>query len=194
MKSGDGNDFSKKDLILQTTLELIKNEGIEQVTVRKIANRANVNAALINYHFGSKDKLLNDAIRMLVNSFRESFDVLEELDIEPRERLKRFFAAYVRLIKKYPFIIERFMKQDPFIFESQKEYFHFIRAIGLKRLQATIRELTGEEDPRRLTIMLSHLLGAVILPILIEPLYEDVTGYPMPELEERIDLLLERYL
>lgn len=61
MKSGDGNDFSKKDLILQTTLELIKNEGIEQVTVRKIANRANVNAALINYHFGSKDKLLNDA-------------------------------------------------------------------------------------------------------------------------------------
>lgn len=194
MKSGDGNDFSKKDLILQTTLELIKNEGIEQVTVRKIANRANVNAALINYHFGSKDKLLNDAIRMLVNSFRESFDVLEELDIEPRERLKRFFAAYVRLIKKYPFIIERFMKQDPFIFESQKEYFHFIRAICLKRLQATIRELTGEEDPRRLTIMLSHLLGAVILPILIEPLYEDVTGYPMPDLEERIDLLLERYL
>lgn len=63
MKKTQGHELKKKELILKVTLDLIKNEGFEGITIRKIASKANVNVALINYHFGSKNKLVNEIIQ-----------------------------------------------------------------------------------------------------------------------------------
>ena len=41
--------------------------------------------------------------------------------------------------------------------------------------------------------MVSHLLGAIFLPTLIEPLYETVTGYPFSDIETQVEILLDRY-
>lgn len=46
-----------KEKILDATLHLIKSEGIDSVTIRKIASEAGTNVALINYYFGSKENL-----------------------------------------------------------------------------------------------------------------------------------------
>lgn len=43
-------DVTRKDLILQATLQLIDDEGFDAISSRKIAKRANVNVALINYY------------------------------------------------------------------------------------------------------------------------------------------------
>ena len=51
-------------------MQLIDEEGFEGITIRKVAKRANVNVALINYYFGSKDKLLNAAVKNILNSLK----------------------------------------------------------------------------------------------------------------------------
>lgn len=79
------------------------------------------------------------------------------------------------------------------MFDSQIEFVQFIKSIGLKKMQYTVSQLSGESDPEELTIMVSQLLGAVFLPPLIEPLYETVTGYPFADSETQIELLLDRY-
>lgn len=186
-------DLSTKELILQVTLELIKKEGFEALTVRKIASLAHINVALVNYHFGSKNKLLNAVIQILVTSFRESFTIFDNAALDPRERLKRFLIQYINAYHQYPFIARRLLNEEPVMFESQLEFVDFIKAIGLKKVQSTIEELSGESDPQKLTIMMSHLLGAVFLPTLIEPLYETVTGYPFSNVEIQVDILLDRY-
>lgn len=193
MSSKDEQECPKRQQILNVTLELLKTEDFEEITVRKIAKRANVNVALINYYFGSKDKLLNSAVQILVTSFKEAFSILDTEGMDPREKLKTFLMKYLTISRQYPFIVRRLVAKDPFLFDSQKEFFEFIKAIGLRSLLRTVGEISGETDQEKLTIMTSHLLGASFLPMLLEPLYKSITGFPFPDEETRIDILLKNY-
>ncbi|WP_428911201.1 TetR/AcrR family transcriptional regulator [Niallia sp. Krafla_26] len=193
METNQENDLSKKDLILKVTLDLIKEQGFEGITVRKIAKVANVNVALINYYFGCKDKLLNEVIQLLVSSFQDSFNILDNQALEPKERLKQFLINYINAFHKYPFIGRKLVTQEPLRFDSHQEYITFIKSIGIQKLRTIIQEISGETDQQKLTIMITHLLGAVFLPTLIEPVYEQVTGYPFSNIETRVDILIDQY-
>jgi AcrR family transcriptional regulator len=58
-----------KERILQAAIAILGEEADpESITVRQIAARAEVGTGLINYHFGSKDALLNDAIGALMQA------------------------------------------------------------------------------------------------------------------------------
>jgi AcrR family transcriptional regulator len=58
----DGRGQHTRERILAATVEVIAREGWRGVTVRKIAAAADVNAALVNYHFGSKTNLMLAAL------------------------------------------------------------------------------------------------------------------------------------
>jgi len=47
-----------KDRILNVAEELFGEEGIDRVSVRDVTEKAGVNVAAINYHFGSKEELI----------------------------------------------------------------------------------------------------------------------------------------
>ena len=112
MKHFEEKDLSKKDLILKVTIELIKKEGLEGITVRKIAKLAHINVALVNYYFGSKDKLLNAVIQILVDSLRESFDILDDATRPPRDRLKAFLIQFLHAHRQYPFIGQKLVSEQ----------------------------------------------------------------------------------
>lgn len=186
-------DCSTKDAIIKATLRLIEKEGFKEVTIRKIAKLADVNVALINYHFGSKDQLLNEVIRIFVDSLKDSFTIFDDLSLTPKERIKAFLLQYLRAFRQYPFIGRRIIQEDPVLFNSQMEYMEFLRAIGLKKFQKAIQEISGEQNPRKLTIMTAHLMGATFSPTLVEPLYEKVTGNTFDDIETQVDILIEQY-
>jgi TetR/AcrR family transcriptional regulator, regulator of cefoperazone and chloramphenicol sensitivity len=54
--------FKSRDRILQIATELFADRGFDAVTVRDLAQRANVNIAAVNYHFRSKDDLYKAVI------------------------------------------------------------------------------------------------------------------------------------
>lgn len=193
MDSKEETELSKKDLILNVALELIKKEGFEGVTIRKIAALANINVALIHYYFGSKDKLINAVIQTLVRSFQDSFTILDDKTIPAKVRLQRFLVQYVGTYKKYPFIGRKLVNEEPLEFENELEFVNFIQSIGLQKVRNIIQEISGETDQQKLSIMAAHLLGATFLPTLIEPLFETVTGYPFPDLETRTEILIKQY-
>jgi AcrR family transcriptional regulator len=59
----DKKDQDARNRILKATKEILdETDNIEQITVRQIAERANVGVGLINYHFKSKDNLLGTAV------------------------------------------------------------------------------------------------------------------------------------
>lgn len=193
MDAFDEKEQSKKDLILDTTIEIIKKEGFDGITIRKIAKLANVNIGLINYYYGSKDKLINAVIQKLIASLKASFQVFDDEHLSPKERLKQFLMSYSAVTEKYPFIIQVMINQEPILFDSYSEYVNFVRAVGLQKVRETIAQLSGETDHEKLNIMLTQVLAGSITPVLIEPLYEKVTGSNFPDIEKRIDILLERY-
>lgn len=55
-------ELDPKKRILQAAMELLNEQEPETITVRQIAERAQVGVGLINYHFQTKDNLLNEAV------------------------------------------------------------------------------------------------------------------------------------
>lgn len=62
------NDEVKKSII-NATIEIIeKSDGdIKNITARKIADKSGVALGLINYHFGSKENLIAECCREIIN-------------------------------------------------------------------------------------------------------------------------------
>ena len=55
--------FSTKDRILHAAEELFAQQGFGATSLRQVTSRADVNIAAVNYHFGSKDNLVNEVFR-----------------------------------------------------------------------------------------------------------------------------------
>ncbi len=76
-----------KEKILVAACELIAHNGFHQVTHQEICTRAEVNSALINYYYGSKDKLYEAVWKHsfeLISAAR--FSDLDELPCEEQLR------------------------------------------------------------------------------------------------------------
>ena len=81
------NPLNAKERILQAAIELLAE--FETITVRQIAERAEVGIGSINYHFQSKDNLLNEAVgRMMGDQAARWYEPLEEAEGDPVNRLK----------------------------------------------------------------------------------------------------------
>ncbi|WP_144550735.1 TetR/AcrR family transcriptional regulator [Bacillus sp. X1(2014)] len=167
MTKSSEKDRTTKENILNSTLELIKTEGLEYVTLRKIAAAAEVNLALINYYFGSKDKLINEALKVLLASFREAFLILDDHSILPKERLKTFMVQFANSIIKYPELVREILGKGNISFESQFEYKEYMQTMGFTKIIATLQEITGEKDQDVLVMMMRQIHAAIFFPTLM---------------------------
>lgn len=74
-------EFNDKQVdILLAAERLFAVKGFDGTSVRDIANEANVNVAMINYYFGSKDKLLDTFFEWRVPDFMINVDELALID------------------------------------------------------------------------------------------------------------------
>lgn len=182
--------------ILQATWELIKEEGIESVTIRHIASRAGTNIASVNYYFGSKDQLINEVVKQRMEAFREAFQMLDETAIAPLTRLRQFLHAYAALLGEYPELAKRLFSQEA-LFESQFEYKKFLKRQGFEQLVATILEIIGPQPREKALLMIQHIFGAIFFPLVLKggfnPAIDTSLMDPHIPLEAQIDLFLEYY-
>ena len=77
-QAANTEENSTRDRILQATVELMAEVGIDRMRTRAIAERAEVNPALIHYHFNSMAALSMEAAQhALIAELGPSIDVLE---------------------------------------------------------------------------------------------------------------------
>ena len=79
---------------------LEKSEEPENITSRAIAEHAGVNAAMINYYFQSKDKLLTAAVGEIISASAEKFRLPDQM-FPPRQRLEQILWEICRDVLKY---------------------------------------------------------------------------------------------
>jgi len=78
-----------KEKIIEVTTELIRqsNGDINDITIRTIAEKANVGIGLINYHFQSKENLITLCVQRIIGNVVMEFSPLERHYQNDRERL-----------------------------------------------------------------------------------------------------------
>lgn len=84
--------MDSKEAIMQATIKLIEENGehLEEITVREICKRAGVGLGLVNYHFGNKDKLIEQCVERIINGIVEQFQNIREKTegLTPFEKLE----------------------------------------------------------------------------------------------------------
>ncbi len=92
---------SRRDQILDTTRDLLLEEGLQGVSMRKVANRVGVSATAIYRHYADKNALLEAAVlegrRTLVRHFQRAL-----AGRTPRERLTLTGKQYLRFALRHP--------------------------------------------------------------------------------------------
>ena len=68
--------MNKRETIIESAIKLFITKGFEGTSVREIATEAGVNVAMINYYFGSKEKLFESVVDYKASFLRGVFTEL----------------------------------------------------------------------------------------------------------------------
>lgn len=88
--------------LIDAAIACMEAYGVQGATAQRIAERAGVNNASINYYFRSKDKLIQKALEITLKNAFDWEDFKESDDYPPRERLVHILTMLMRDSHKYP--------------------------------------------------------------------------------------------
>jgi len=185
-----------KDVIIQTALDIIGQEGVHKITTREIAKRANVNTAALNYHFGTKDRLVEQAMGVFIRELAGTYAELEREELPMEERLLSFLQQFAAFSVRYPGVtkslVDRMMwaeAGDPALAAAQRK--------GIERLTGALAIATGRTEPAELRAAALQLMSGVLYPVLLHKQLPDLYGIDYAKAEEReayVERLYRRYV
>jgi AcrR family transcriptional regulator len=108
----------KKEHIINIAVELFSTKGFEGTSIRELAAKAGVNIAMVNYYFGSKEKLFEALIENKVAYMKgkleelvanKSLSEIEKIDVIIESYVERLLSqpAYHRVIHQELFVNQR---------------------------------------------------------------------------------------
>lgn len=120
MENNTQNNLDIKEKIISATIALInRSDGlVENITVREIAQKADVAIGLINYHFSSKKNLIEICVQRIISHVMETFsetpDSADKEDAEDNDKsdMASFTASVFTFLKNNPEISKISMLSD----------------------------------------------------------------------------------
>lgn len=181
------NTLTTKEKIIHVVMDIIAEDGFQDITIRKIAAQAGVNVAAINYHFGSKDAVINEALKTVTGQLKNTFQCLKESNVSANDRLAIFINNYINIIIKYPDIIKNVIYHQIHHrqMDEQAEYVTFLRTEGFELLKQTIGQIRPEADDKILCLKTLHLISGISFPILMGEQIKEIIGLDLYNRETR---------
>jgi AcrR family transcriptional regulator len=113
----------KKEHIINIAIELFSEKGFEATSIRELAAKADVNVAMINYYFGSKDKLFEAIVERKASYMKGKLEELavnkelteiQKIDVIIENYVDRLLSQpnYHRLIHQELLVKQRLTLQD----------------------------------------------------------------------------------
>lgn len=158
-----------KDKIIHVAMDIIAAEGFHGITVRKIAAKAGVNVAAVNYYFGSKENLISEALAYLTVQLKDTFTILKSNDKDPITLLSDFISSYMSVIADYPDMIKSliiYAVQDKPL-QGHAEYSIFLQTQGIGLINNMIKKAVPELDDLTLSLKALNLMSGLSMPFLM---------------------------
>jgi len=167
MTQAELDQKSTREKILDVAIDLIEKGGTAKATTRTIAAAAGVNIAAINYHFGSKEKLVDEA---LAASWEHTSKHLKDyLSAEPWEPEGALVAIGEFLIEggyRYPTITRaNFFESDG---QPRKAVAASIAAL-VGEIEGRMSGSLDKASAKALRIRLGAFVSAILFPPLVDP-------------------------
>jgi AcrR family transcriptional regulator len=193
---------STKDRILAAAEELFAHTGVARTSLRAITALARVNLAAVNYHFGSKDGLVEEVYRRRLEPLNRArlanLDRLEKRAGEPTlEAVLEAFMSPVAQLAKDPAqggpTVMRLLGQTHAEAEAPfKTWFAGEYRRVLERYHAALCRALPGIPPEDVRWRLQFLVGALTYPVAERQLVELVSGETIRP--EDVSQIVERLL
>ena len=92
--------MNTKEKIFLTAQKLFFQKGIERTSVKEISEKANINIAALNYHYKSKENLVDIIVEKIVNDFSPSLSQILCSDLHIETKIKDYIFALNNLLPK----------------------------------------------------------------------------------------------
>jgi AcrR family transcriptional regulator len=118
------NPHAVHDALLSAAREILsENGGSQGLTLTEVAQRAGVNPAMVNYHFGSKSELISALIREALSESLRRIGNIGPSNEAPDAKLRRRVRSVIELYQEHPYI-SRLLKEQVFYSdgEARKAY------------------------------------------------------------------------
>ncbi|HYE11729.1 MAG TPA: TetR/AcrR family transcriptional regulator, partial [Patescibacteria group bacterium] len=150
---------SVKEKIVDATIELIgKSASIESVTIRDIAAKAGVGVGLINYHFQTKENLINQCVQKIIGNVISRFDVMYQgLTMEPLDKLRFLTKATCTFLAQNQGISRISILSDLFAGNASDNTAQTIEAY-----LPVIKEIWGDKKTKEEIFLSTHILIAAL--------------------------------
>jgi AcrR family transcriptional regulator len=91
------SDATTKEKLLNAAVDVFAAKGFQDATVAEICDQAGANVASVNYHFGSKEKLLREVIRRAFDLAESKYPFRGNLapGAPAEDRLRAFMRAMI---------------------------------------------------------------------------------------------------
>lgn len=96
--------ISSREALLRAAGELMTERGSIEVSLNEIAQRAQLNSALIKYYFGSKNGLMLALCEDVLGPGLEQLAGLVRMDMPVIEKLKLHIKGIINVYFRYPFV------------------------------------------------------------------------------------------
>lgn len=167
-----------KNHIIEVTTKLIEkhNGSIKDITARMIAATAGVGLGLINYHFGSKEKLITECVQRIIGKVVTEFQMTEQYETD-KERLTNC-ATYV-----FNFLFEHSAISRVSILGDLQNYTENCNSVLTQRgFSLSLKSDISNEDKSMFVFILT---AAMQIAFLGSETIKQLLGYDFTKTEDR---------
>ena len=182
--------MSARERIFQAAVELLNEEpNTDAITVRRIAERADVGIGAVNYYYQSKDHLLNDAVGAMMRTEAAKWITPSAQEpSDPEARLRSLLKQTSLIGIRYPHLLELMIR-----FELEHGQFTVAEIVT-----PLLRELWGgERSEADIRLAAVQLISSLQISFLRRAEVARFTGYRLDDaaqLEQVIDRLIDNLL
>ncbi len=185
-----------KEKIIFAAVDLIERNGLHKLTMRSISKQAGVNVAAINYYFGSKEILIDEALKLtLKNAFIDPVDELKTAEHTVYSALEKILCEWFEGVIKYPGISKAHI-YEPLINNKYEGLFTGELRNFLNRVYGFLKPLAKGTKGEILKIAITQMISAVVFTGLMPDLYRGFLTLDFQKPGDRrkyIKILLDSY-
>ena len=152
--------------IVDATLEIVGQGGFEKLTIRAIAERAGIGVGTVNYHFGSKAKVIVEAYRFVTSELQCAFSSLDDAAVDPATRLRVFAHRFSETVHAHGAALAFFASHSQ-VEDTPPEYRNYALGEGLESVLKVMCEINRTIGKREAAMRLSLFAGGLLYPELV---------------------------
>lgn len=176
-KTAPEKDATTEEKIKIAARIVFHKKGYAATRTRDIAEEADVNLALLNYYFRSKEKLFNIIMAETLELFFESLaSVLNDQNSSLYEKIEILSDKYMNLLIAQPDIPGFILNETQNNAKGLVHHMHLKEIIMNSHLLTQIKEITGAVTfPENFIVQnIMNIIGLIVFPFIGKPLLHEI--------------------